>query len=922
MANPARPPPARGARHPPVLVPGFGGAAWLTDDGEVLTLSLTDAAARAQASPPLLCHGKAAAARLGCQPFAAFDVLELFAFVRPAAFAVPTPVGIALALGLPLPEDPEAATVTLHRGAQGLLRELAARGEGDTARAIAWTMAQAGWAWGPAVLRALDFAAESVAPRQGAGFAVWEDLPDWRDEGPPPPPGNAAIDPEAARRRLAQLLDDEAERRPQQADYSAVVAGAFAPRDREDEPRLVLAEAGTGIGKTLGYIAPASLWSELNEAPVWISTYTRNLQQQIDSELARLYPNPAERKERVVIRKGRENYLCLLNYQEATAKLGSQGDWAVALGLMARWIARSRDGDMVGGDFPGWLPGLLGRAPTLGLADRRGECIYSACTHYGRCFIERSQRQARHAAIVVANHALVMIRAALDSGDEDAIPSHLVFDEGHHIFDAADSAFAAHLTGLEARELRRWLLGGESGTGSGSRLRGLARRLEDLITDDERAREALEEGLTAARVLPDEGWRGRVHEGRPRGACESFLAALRQQVLARDPNAESGYSLECTPSPLAPGLGEAAQRLSDRLRRIHSPLQTLRGRLKAKLEAESEDLESDARRRLDAVSRGLERRALGPLAAWRTMLANLQGAAADDYIDWFGIERVAGQERDFGYYRHWIDPTRPFAEALLRPAQGAVITSATLTDGAGDEARDWQGAQARSGAAHLASPAVCSRHASPFAYGDHSRVYIVGDLTRGDIGQLSMAYEALFLAAGGGALGLFTAIARLRAVQARLGPALEQRGIALYSQHVDGLDTATLVEIFRAELDACLLGTDAVRDGVDVPGRALRLIVFDRVPWPRPSLRHKARRKAFGGRSYDEALTRLRLKQAFGRLIRRADDRGVFVILDSRVPTRLLGAFPPEVAALRCGLAEAVAGTRDFLALEGAATNP
>jgi len=133
------------------------------------------------------------------------------------------------------------------------------------------------------------------------------------------------------------------------------------------------------------------------------------------------------------------------------------------------------------------------------------------------------------------------------------------------------------------------------------------------------------------------------------------------------------------------------------------------------------------------------------------------------------------------------------------------------------------------------------------------------------------------------------------------------------AQHVDGMDTSTLVDIFRAEEDACLLGTDAIRDGVDVPGRSLRLIVFDRVPWPRPDILHKARRAAFGGARYDDMLTRLRLKQAFGRLVRRADDSGVFVLLDPQMPSRLTGAFPEGVAIERVGLKEAVERTAAFL---------
>ncbi|MFN3626758.1 MAG: helicase C-terminal domain-containing protein, partial [Parvibaculum sp.] len=127
---------------------------------------------------------------------------------------------------------------------------------------------------------------------------------------------------------------------------------------------------------------------------------------------------------------------------------------------------------------------------------------------------------------------------------------------------------------------------------------------------------------------------------------------------------------------------------------------------------------------------------------------------------------------------------------------------------------------------------------------------------------------------------------------------------------------------FRAERHACLLGTDAVRDGVDVPGDSLRMIVFDRVPWPRPDILHKARRELFGKARYDDMLTRLRLKQAFGRLIRRASDRGVFVMLDSRLPTRLTSAFPPGAEVHRVGLAEAIAESRRFLAGEAALAGP
>ena len=97
------------------------------------------------------------------------------------------------------------------------------------------------------------------------------------------------------------------------------------------------------------------------------------------------------------------------------------------------------------------------------------------------------------------------------------------------------------------------------------------------------------------------------------------------------------------------------------------------------------------------------------------------------------------------------------------------------------------------------------------------------------------------------------------------------------------------------------------------PAARLRLIVFDRVPWPRPDILHRARKPVFGGAAYDDRIARLRLRQAYGRLVRRADDRGVFVILDRQLPSRLLTAFPPGVPVSRIPLSEAAELTAQFL---------
>ena len=923
------------------LVAGHGRASILTGDGELATGSPTQIIALLGDDTPLLVHAPATLRRLGLRARPCFDLLELWAFVRPACAAAPTPRGLALALDMAVPATMEDAAALLPGIAEALLARLAA-GRDTPANAdaagLAARMASSGWAWAPYVLAALGGAGKPTD-----GLRVWKRLPEWEEEAPPAPPSSHPVPPADARRRLASILGAGAEQRPGQGDYASAAAAAFVPRQTRGDPATVLAEAGTGTGKTLGYVAPASLWAERNGAAVWISTYTRHLQRQVETELARLHPDPAERRRRVVVRKGRENYLCLLNFEDRVNSLaGASGSAGVIpLALIARWVMATADGDIAGGDLPGWFAEIFGPAAMLGLADRRGECIHGACPHYRRCFVEHTIRRARTAQLVVANHALVMIQAAhgfsdgASSGgiDGGAVPTRYVFDEGHHVFDAADSAFASVFSGIESAELRRWLLGAEGGA---SRARGLRRRLDELVGGRPELEAPLDAALQAARALPAPGWSIRLAEDLPEiggvesgqsNPAEALLHLVRHQVLARTPGPELAAnerrraSFECDLHPLLPGLDEAALRLERALGRIAEPLRTLVARLDERLDMEADELDPATRARIEAAARVVKHRAIERIAAWQAMLNDMaeppnEPGERPSHITYLQLDRREAGDRDAGVHRHWLDPTMPFAATLAANAHGLLITSATLRDGAeADPEGAWIAAEARVGAPHLPSPAIRAAVASPFDYASQTRAFVVTDVAA-DVPTLAAAFRTLFLASGGGGLGLFTAITRLQAVHARIAPSLEAAGIPLLAQHVDAMDNATLVDVFRTETDSCLLGTDAMRDGVDVPGRALRLVVFERVPWPRPDILHRERRihlSAGDPRAYDDAVARLRLRQAFGRLIRAAGDRGVFVLLDRRAPSRLLSALPTGVEVQRLGLAEVAAQTRAFL---------
>ncbi|WP_184070679.1 ATP-dependent DNA helicase [Sphingosinicella soli] len=888
----------------PALHIGLDGI-WLADGDGARRVDRQAAIRLLADTPTLLINAPLVASKLGYPEAAGLDVLELFAFVHPARFAVPTVHGLAAFLGLESAHDGAAEAKLLRAVTETLLAQTEggkwdrAGGAWNTARALS----RLKWPWAPAVLAALG-------EPQGHDRSVFTSLPKWEEGAPPVPVREVEISGEDAADRLAQLTGSGAEERPGQRAYTAAAAAAFRPREVRDAPNVVLAEAGTGIGKTLGYLSPASLWAERSGGTVWLSTYTKALQRQLDHETERLYPDPRVKAARVVVRKGRENYLCLLNLEDAV-----QGGFAGRAGMFAqlvqRWAMYSRDGDMVGGDLPGWLSGLFGKAARASLTDRRGECVYAGCPHYRRCFIEHAVRGTADADLVIANHALVMVNAVRGKSEGRGL-KRIVFDEGHHLFDAADSAFAMALTGGEAIEMRRWIIGPEKR--SKGRRRGLAARLGDLVAFDSEGAMLLEDAVHTAAVLPADGWLSRVVEGSPEGPVERLLAAVRAQVFARADAAETGYGLETEVVALQPALIDAADVAARALEAIAVPLARLSQRLEALVEEAPDWLDGAGRARVEGALSGLTWRR-GMIGGWVQLLARMGGAADPDFVDWLTLERIDGREIDVGIRRHWLDPTKPFAEAVLKQSHGAVITSATLrsriTDDTAPDA-DWRDSEARTGASHLPLPPVRFSADSPFDYARQARVLIVTDVQRGSVPALAGAYKALISASHGGALGLFTAISRLRAVHARIEESLAREGLPLFAQHIDPVDAGTLVDMFRADPAASLLGTDALRDGVDVPGDSLRLVVLEGVPWPRPTVLHAARRAAFGGKTYDDLIASGRMAQAFGRLIRRASDRGTFVLLGAAVPSRLCQAFPDGVTVERVPLENAVRIVREM----------
>ncbi|QYU67066.1 hypothetical protein J4558_19215 [Leptolyngbya sp. 15MV] len=334
---------------------------WLRDAGGVTrACSKGEAIMAAADTPVLLLNAPLVASRLGYPDLSGLDLLELYAFIHPARFCVPTANGLAHALGIEEPESDDAVPALLQRAAAALVATC--RSDGWAEREGAWSALQSlmrlRWPWAQVL-------APHLAQPERAERWLFSRLPEWEEAAERPQPAQVTLAPAEIETQLDHLTGTGSERREGQRDYARAAGKVFAPRAARGAPHVLLAQAGTGIGKTLGYLAPASLWAAASGGTTWVSTYTKNLQRQLRAEARRAWPERRGDGTRpVVVRKGRENYLCLLNLEDAL-----QGGFARRSRCRPEGLgARQRRG---GAEAGGPAEGIPGSAPARRVERRR-----------------------------------------------------------------------------------------------------------------------------------------------------------------------------------------------------------------------------------------------------------------------------------------------------------------------------------------------------------------------------------------------------------------------------------------------------------------------------------------------------------------------------------------------------------------------
>jgi ATP-dependent DNA helicase DinG len=709
------------------------------------------------------------------------------------------------------------------------------------------------------------------------------------------------------------------EDRPGQREMVRRVAGAY------NDGGVLLVEAGTGTGKSIGYLLAAARAALDNDERTVVSTATINLQAQLAAKdlplvasLLGALPdggtrgaNPSESGEGAkgeggagltwALVKGRGNYISIrrLGLAGAGASELFETDRSRELEALREWVRVTEDGSL--SDLPA--------PPSSEVWDEvRSDpdiCLRSRCPHFQRCFYQRSRRKASSARILVVNHHLLFtdlaVRRATQNWSQSAVlPAyrHVVLDEAHNVEDAATSHLGVEVT-----------------------RRGLYRTLSRLDRRGKGVLAAIQEGLARSEGAGRE-LRRRVEE-RVRPAVDEVRAALDLffdvvEALLPSVGAGEGEAVRIVPVPIEPvGTEDASQRVV-RERVIEEPVsrvevrERLRGLLGSlqKLERElqqvrrqvegSEELEERLDGRLLDL-RSAERRTAAAQVALKLVLE--PGERIDDFVRWLEA-RGRGRGRNLALCAAPIDLGPVLRESLWGRSDTVILSSATLTTrGNFDFMRERLGLSAGGLADMEEAPSVDGvRLPSPFDFSRQAILAVPRDLpaatAEGDGLQRATARVISSLAGhtGGGVFALFTSFRALR----RVAELLREDGLdARFPLFVHGEDDrARLLADFIAHGDGILLGTSSFWEGVDVPGDPLRALVIQKLPFRVPTEPVTAARvealEARGGNAfwgYMLPLAALRLKQGFGRLVRHRDDRGAVVLLDDRILRKSYGRY-------------------------------